>query len=125
MVLDNVCSDREAHPGTFVLLTSIQPLEHLENLFEVRLFNPNPIVAQREMPLPIFLSCGQAHTWLDPTTGELQRIADEVLKDLGQLCPITQDGWQRVIREFCFRFAHSAFQAEQSFPQWDFQGDGL
>src|SRR5579875_3329730 len=75
----------------------MQPLEWCENRLQVITLDPNSVIAHANQP--VFAPVLGAHTNYrpDPRSSILDRVADQVLKDLSQLRFISADLWKRLV----------------------------
>ncbi len=84
MALNNLLAHCQADPGAVVFVPLVEALEDLEDLVAVAVLDADPVVADREAPLPLsrfglHLHPGRA------VAAEFDRVGNQVLAELGQL----------------------------------------
>jgi len=105
MPLRNFLADGESHACPWILATAVQPLKDDEDAFRVRGINADTIVPNGEEPF--------ACTWFsrDMNAGrliasELNRVADEVLKQLTELRLIAHHRGQMIVAYYGSTLTH-------------------
>src|SRR5438067_9011048 len=95
MVFDDFFADCQPHAVTWVLSPGVQTLKNLENKLLVFVSYANPIVDNRKHPFfaPFFSGDRDSRRLF---AAELNRIADQILKQLYPLKTISQNRGQRV-----------------------------
>ena len=111
MSVDDAAADGEADTGAGVVALVMQALEHLEDPLEVARLDADAIVTYREMPVrPL---AGRA----DVDAGRLraavlQRIADQVVEQLQELGPVTQQAGQFADDDLCTCLADTGIEQQ-------------
>src|SRR5438445_8536800 len=98
VILHDPFADREADPRARKFLPSVEALEDREDAVQVGPLDPDSIVAHMEQdPVLLLLESDMdAGRVLAP---ELDRVADEVLEQKGQLKLVTRDGGEGIMRD--------------------------
>ncbi len=94
MAFHDLANDRQTDPRSLVFLPGVKPLENLEYFFLVGGIHSDPVILHREPPHRAFLRGRHP----DPriALAELDGIADQVLKHLGQLDSVTPHPRERL-----------------------------
>ena len=94
---DDLLADREAHPRPRVLLCRMQLLEDREDLIGVLHVYADAVISDGEEPLvaPRIALHTNPHCWR-LLTSELNRVSNQVLEELDELCLITHYHRQRL-----------------------------
>ena len=96
MPFHDLAADREANAGSFVLAASMQALENLKNALAVFLVEPNAVVFHRDPPGGCAIGqlegfAAYLHHRALTRLLKLQSVADQVLEQLRQLAPISEN----------------------------------
>ena len=80
---DDLLADREPDARTRILFPMVQPLEDDKYLPEVLRSEPDAIIADGKLPVSRFIVAGNSDPWRYAGTVVLDRIANQVLENLG------------------------------------------
>ena len=86
VVFYDLPADGQSDTRSFVFCHAVQAFERRKNLIQIFLLNPNPLIFHTEHPSVVFLLRGYFNAGRRGLRGKLDRIADEVLKQLGDQC---------------------------------------
>ena len=120
----DLAADRQPDSRARVDVPCMQSLEHLEYPVEVRRIDPNAVIGNGKLPLRTCPDRLHRHPRL-PARIELDRVADKVLKQLGQLHPVAQDRWQGLVRDLRAGVGDGLLQVDQGIPQGSLALGGL
>src|SRR3984957_19361969 len=96
--LQDFLANSQSDSGALELVSPVQSLEKDKNLFKVLRGYPQAIVAHGKDPfIPTVFRSRNVYA-RDCGAAVLDRVSDEVLKYLSQLCFVRPYGWQRVVR---------------------------
>ena len=97
--LDDPLADGQADAGPGIVAVAVQPLKDHEQLVLVLLLKADAVVGDAEEPLPLLLPGGNADLRRTVRCAELDGVADQVLKQLGQLGLVAADRGQGIVRD--------------------------
>src|ERR1700722_9804073 len=122
VALNDLLADGQSNPGSGELIPLMQPLEHSEDFFEILRVNSQSVVFYRKVPLLAAVpGSGNVYSG-DAGFLVLDSVADEILKQLGQLHIVSQDGGERIVRDYGTAFFDGTAQIRQSLLQSVFAG---
>ncbi len=85
MALDDFLAERQADAGARILVSPVKPLEHLKDPLEVFRVDPDPVVEDAKRPVAILVVGRDTDDRSIARSPELDRVANQVLKHLGEL----------------------------------------
>ena len=101
VAFDNLFADGQPDACAGILIASVQPLEDDKNSLEILRVDSNPVIAHTEVPnfagrrglgrCVVRFPLDRDMDFGRLLVAELDRIADQVLKQLSQLCGISHD----------------------------------
>ena len=89
--LEHFLADGQADARTLKLFAAVQTLEQNEDPFKVLRLDPQAVIAHAEDPFPVTVTRDRDMNAGGVGTAVLDCVADEVLKDLGQLGVVRRD----------------------------------
>src|SRR5687767_2352591 len=108
MALDDFLANGQADAGAGKLAPRMQPLEQTKNPVKVLRIDADPVVLDRKQPLRSGILDGADMDLRDGVAVILDRVADEVLKQLNQLRFIRQNAGEWIMRHPSATVFHGA-----------------
>ena len=112
MTVHDLLADRQANARALILLVGMQASEYVEDLILELRVDADAVVADGELPILSVTADVQVNL-RRRFTAELQRVAQQVLKQLGQLEQVGPDGRQLAMRDFGSRFLDAPVEVVQ------------